>query len=145
MIYRKQYRKFFVPVALAVMLIFMILPVIAGATPWNNEEEHPQRFWDSKRPNPAAMVMDTLFVRPIALAATITGGLCYFISLPFSTAGDNSDDVWNQLVIAPARTTFSRPVGVFYLDDEVDTGGMPVVSPEIDSRSDSEVDVRAME
>lgn len=130
---------------LSIMLLFTVMPVIAGANPWGSGEEHPQRFWDSSRPDPAFMVMDTLLVRPIALAATITGGVCYFLSLPFSTAGNNSDDVWNQLVVAPARTTFSRPVGVFYLDNAVDAGNIPVSGTEVDSQSDSEVDVQPME
>ena len=119
MICIKAAHKFFTSVTLITVMVFMIPPVYAGANhDMESSSGHPQRFWDARSPDPAVMVADGLLVRPASFVATILGGTFYLITLPFSAAGGNSGEAWDQMVKAPARATFVRPLGVFHLDFE---------------------------
>ena len=114
---RRLLKSTFCAVLLSIM-VFVIPPVFAGTNPWMENSKHPQRFWDAKEPDPAVMAVDGLLVRPFSFLATVLGGAFYIITLPFSAAGGNSGEAWDQMVKAPARATFVRPLGVFYLDFE---------------------------
>ena len=116
MISLKALHKLAVCVSLWSLMVFMIPPVFAGANLYSEDSRHPQRFWDEKDPNPMAMAVDGLVVRPVSFIATVLGGAFYVVTLPFSAAGGNSAAAWNQMVAAPARATFVRPLGVFHLD-----------------------------
>ncbi len=123
MVSRRYIHKFSTCVVFFIIMTFIISPVFAGANPWKGEEKHPQRFYDSKKPDPAMMLVDGIVVRPVSFVATVVGSVFYVLTLPFSAAGGNSDAAWDQMVAAPARTTFSRPLGVFYLNfDEEERG-----------------------
>jgi len=58
-----------------------------------------------------AMAVDLVLLRPLGLAATVLGGVLYVVSLPFSAAGGNADEVRQKLVEEPAGYTFQRPLG----------------------------------
>ena len=116
MISIKASHKLAVCVSFFSVMVFMIPPVFAGANLYAENSGHPQRFWDEKEPDPMAMAVDGLVVRPVSFVATVLGGAFFVVTLPFSAAGGNSGAAWDQMVAAPARATFVRPLGVFHLD-----------------------------
>jgi hypothetical protein len=77
----------------------------------------PARAADTRTGGPApsaeAMAADAIFVRPVSFAATVVGTGLFIVSLPFSILGGNVDDAGKNLVLAPAKTTFIRPLGEF--------------------------------
>ena len=59
------------------------------------------------------MVADALLVRPLGICAVILGAGLFVISLPFSALGGNVKEAGQKLVVAPAKFTFTRPLGEF--------------------------------
>jgi hypothetical protein len=57
------------------------------------------------------MIADFLVVRPACLVATIVGSTFFVLSLPISAASGSVKQAKHILVCAPARATFSRPLG----------------------------------
>lgn len=57
------------------------------------------------------MAADILLVRPVGIIATVFGSAVFVISLPFSLLGGNTDAAYQNLVAAPAKFTFKRPLG----------------------------------
>lgn len=57
------------------------------------------------------MVVDAVLVRPLGLCAVILGVGLFVISLPFSALGKNVKEAGQKLVVAPAKFTFTRPLG----------------------------------
>ncbi len=113
------------------MLSTMLCLNFLLAVPVFAESEHlgenaaPERFWNSKEPDPMVMALDGIVVRPVSFVATVVGSVFYVITLPFSAAGGNSDRAYEQMVKSPARATFSRPLGRFYLDFPEESSGTP--------------------
>jgi len=60
---------------------------------------------------PAAMVIDVLVARPITFAATIVGSALFVVSLPIAATSHSVKDAAQTLVAAPAKDTFTRPLG----------------------------------
>ena len=61
--------------------------------------------------NAVSMMFDLVLLRPLGLAATVIGTAFFVVSLPFSALGGNTGEAANKLVVAPAKYTFSRPLG----------------------------------
>lgn len=61
----------------------------------------------------ARMAVDGLLIRPLGLAATITGSALFVASLPFSLLGRNVGKAAKKLVIEPVKFTIFRPLGDF--------------------------------
>jgi hypothetical protein len=59
------------------------------------------------------MVADAILVRPLGICALIIGAGLFIISLPFSALGKNVKEAGQKLVVAPAKFTFTRPLGEF--------------------------------
>lgn len=59
------------------------------------------------------MVADAILVRPLGICAVILGAGLFIISLPFSLLGKNVKEAGQKLVVAPAKFTFTRPLGEF--------------------------------
>jgi len=57
------------------------------------------------------MLADFLVVRPACLVATVVGSAFFVLSLPISAASGSVKQAKHILVCAPARATFSRPLG----------------------------------
>jgi len=57
------------------------------------------------------MFVDIFLARPLGMVATILGSALFVVSLPFSAAGGNTREVYQKMVVEPARYTFLRPVG----------------------------------
>ena len=63
-------------------------------------------------PSGEAIIADILVLRPVGFVATLFGSVLYVISLPVSLPTGSADAVAQKLVVAPARYTFVRPLGV---------------------------------
>ena len=59
------------------------------------------------------MVGDILLVRPLGIVGTVVGSALFVLSLPFSAAGGNIEEVYQTMVVEPAKHTFKRPLGQF--------------------------------
>jgi hypothetical protein len=57
------------------------------------------------------MIADAVLARPVAAVATILGAVGYVLTLPFSLAGGNADQVEERLVAEPASNLFGRCLG----------------------------------
>ncbi len=68
------------------------------------EEDYPA-------PDPAAVVVDTVVVRPLCLVATALGSVFFVVSLPVAATSKSINQTANALVVRPARATFTRPLG----------------------------------
>lgn len=62
-------------------------------------------------PGPADTFIDVLFFRPVGLALIPIGAALFVVSLPFSATGGNVSSAFHNLVAAPAKFTFCRPLG----------------------------------
>lgn len=58
-----------------------------------------------------AMIADAVMLRPLGLAATVAGTAMFVVSLPFSLLTKRVDKAAQKLVVAPAKYTFTRPLG----------------------------------
>lgn len=59
------------------------------------------------------MLLDTVFVRPIGLAAAIFGVATFIVSLPFTIPSGSVKEAAENMVAPPAKYTFTRPLGDF--------------------------------
>jgi len=59
------------------------------------------------------MAADILVVRPLGIVATVGGTVLAIVALPFSLLGGNTEEVFQYLVVKPAKFTFVRPLGEF--------------------------------
>lgn len=63
-------------------------------------------------PSAGAMVFDLILVRPVSLVATVLGTGLFILNLPLSVFEKNAPaQPFHQLVVEPARYTFTRPLG----------------------------------
>ncbi len=58
-----------------------------------------------------SVAVDVAVARPVGLAFTIVGTALFVVSLPFAAASHSVDKAANSLVVAPAKDTFTRPLG----------------------------------
>jgi hypothetical protein len=63
--------------------------------------------------DPAAIVVDTLAVRPACLVATVCCSAAFVISLPWALMSKSTKRAANSLLVGPAQATFTRPLGDF--------------------------------
>ena len=54
---------------------------------------------------------DAIIVRPACLVATVVGSALFILALPFAAMSKSVKKTAHQLVVRPARATFSRPLG----------------------------------
>ena len=61
----------------------------------------------------ADIIVDALVVRPVSFASIVVGSVIFVVVLPFSIPSHSVGTVGQQIVVAPARYTFVRPLGDF--------------------------------
>jgi hypothetical protein len=69
----------------------------------------PQRYGSTT--DGEAMLLDTVFLRPVSLVGAAVGAAAWIVSLPFSLPSGSTGEAWNALVETPLNYTFSRPLG----------------------------------
>ena len=57
------------------------------------------------------MIVDAAVARPLGLGATVLGTAAWILTLPFSALGGNVGEAARELIVKPARFTFTRPLG----------------------------------
>ncbi len=62
-------------------------------------------------PSFSSMAVDAAVARPLGLGATVVGTVLWVVTLPFSALGGNVGTAAQELIIKPARYTFTRPLG----------------------------------
>ena len=67
----------------------------------------------SARADSMSTAADALVVRPVCFAATLVGSAIFVIALPFAAVSKSVKKTASTLVEAPARATFTRPIGDF--------------------------------
>jgi hypothetical protein len=60
-----------------------------------------------------SVAVDVLVARPVSFTLTVFGSVLFVVSLPFSAGSGCIDKAANTLVKAPAKDTFTRPLGDF--------------------------------
>jgi hypothetical protein len=60
-----------------------------------------------------AMIVDVVIARPLCLAATAVGSVFFVLSLPIALPTKSVKRSADALVVAPAKATFTRPLGDF--------------------------------
>jgi hypothetical protein len=61
--------------------------------------------------DPVSVAADVLVVRPACLVATIVGSALFVIALPVAATSKSIKPTARALVSAPAKATFTRPLG----------------------------------
>lgn len=89
--------------AVAIILISTGPQVLAAEESWDIRAE--------EEPSTPGMLFDLVFARPFGIAATVLGAGFFVISLPFSALGGNAGMAYQNMVVAPAKFTFKRPLG----------------------------------
>jgi hypothetical protein len=95
-------------VACTLMLLLMGTTLLAQAPP-SYPVKNPETLAE---PSGEAIVADILVLRPAGFVATVFGTVLYVISLPISLPTRTADTVAQKLVVAPAKYTFVRQLGV---------------------------------
>ena len=90
----KRYRKTLAAILSLVMVLIWTPPI------WAYED------WDQ-----TPVHVDALVVRPFGVAATVVGAVLFLVTLPFSVITGSTEEAANQMVVAPYRFTFERPLG----------------------------------
>lgn len=89
-----------------ISVICALALALAGTPPAFADESSPT-------PDPAAVFLDLVLVRPISLAATLLGGAFFVLGLPIAAASNSVHRTAEALVLWPAHMTFTRPLGEF--------------------------------
>lgn len=92
-----------------IALAMMMCPVAA----LSQENEEVGRTRMGGPPDPGAIIVDLVAVRPLGIVATLAGTAVFIVAVPFAALGGNTGDVWESLVVDPAEFTFKRPLGEF--------------------------------
>jgi len=92
---------------------FVMLLVVAFVTTAFASSSFAQAGMQKDEITTENMVADAILVRPLGICAIIIGAGLFIISLPFSALGKNVKEAGQKLVVAPAKFTFTRPLGEF--------------------------------
>jgi formate hydrogenlyase subunit 4 len=61
--------------------------------------------------DPTSVVVDVAVARPFTFALTILGSALFVVSLPVAIPSQSVGKAAQALVVAPAKDTFTRPLG----------------------------------
>ncbi len=98
----KQFKRIIVVFIIAVVTVVAFSPTVQASQ--GPEEQLGQ-------PSPGSAFIDALFYRPVGLAAIPLGSVLFVATLPFSATGGNIGQSFDNLVVAPFKYTFNRPLG----------------------------------
>lgn len=93
------------------------------ATPYAYQEQRPvpaPRYGSTT--DGEAMLLDTVFLRPVSLVGVAVGAAAWIVSLPFSLPSGSTGEAWDALVETPLNYTFSRPLGNVSACRDIDPG-----------------------
>ena len=67
----------------------------------------------STDPDPTVVCADAVVMRPLLFATTVAGSAVFVVCLPFAALSKSVKSTAHALVVAPAKATFTRPLGDF--------------------------------
>lgn len=108
---RPTHRIAVAPRSPAVRLAATGLLLAAAATVAGPARAQDRLGWEE--PSYGEMAVDGFVVRPVGLVSTVLGTGAFVLTLPFSALGGNVGEAARELVVRPARFTFTRPLGDF--------------------------------
>lgn len=91
------------------------------ATPYAYQEQRPAPRYGSTTDS-EAMLLDTVFLRPVSLVGVAVGAAAWIVSLPFSLPSGSTGEAWGALVETPLNYTFTRPLGNISSCRDIDAG-----------------------
>jgi hypothetical protein len=92
------------------MVLFLVATLIA--LPFCSAAVAQVEF-EPKKPSAGAMTYDLVILRPVGILASASCAVIYVFALPFALIGGNVKTATQQLVVAPLKFTFPRPLGAF--------------------------------
>ena len=92
-------------------LVFLLAALLAFTWAASPALAGEKQYIAGEDRTPLAMGFDLLILRPLGLAGLVVGTGLFIISLPFSLLGGNTGEAGQKLVVAPAKYTFTRPLG----------------------------------
>lgn len=95
----------------AVALAFIFSVLVGGLPHAVHAADGYER--EVRQRSAGAMAVDAIAVRPLGIIATVVGAGIFVVSLPFSALGGNVGQAADTLVVAPAKFTFTRPLGEY--------------------------------
>ena len=104
-----MFRPIMRSVVACTLMILLIGTTLLAQTQSSYPAKSPEPPAD---PSAEAILADIIVLRPVGFVATVFGTILYVISLPVSLPTRSADTVAQKLVVAPARYTFARPLGV---------------------------------
>ena len=92
-------------------LVFLFVAVLAFTWAVSPVLASEKKYVTGEDRNAPAMMFDLVLLRPLGLAGFVAGTAVFIVSLPFSLLGGNTGEAAQKLVVAPAKYTFTRPLG----------------------------------
>lgn len=92
-------------------LVFLLAAVLAFTWAASPALAAEKKYVIGEDRNAPAMIFDLVLLRPLGLVGFAVGTAVFFVSLPFSLLGGNTGEAAQKLVVAPAKYTFTRPLG----------------------------------
>jgi len=92
-------------------LVFLLAAVLAFSWAASPALASEKKYVVGEDRNAPAMMFDMVILRPLGLAGLAVGTAFFIVSLPFSLLGGNTGEAAQKLVVAPAKYTFTRPLG----------------------------------
>jgi hypothetical protein len=102
---------------IAVVVVLMLCMLVQAPLAFVGEHYNDKSAREAQRDvSGTEMVADLFFVRPIGFVGLVIGTLAFVIALPFTVPTQQVAEAREKLVVAPAKYTFVRPLGVNPLD-----------------------------
>ena len=92
-------------------LVFLFVAVLAFTWAVSPALASEKKYVTGEDRNAPAMIFDAVILRPLGLAGFLLGSAFFIASLPISLLGGNTGEAAQKLVVAPAKYTFTRPLG----------------------------------
>ncbi len=94
-----------------VILLLAVVMVVSGAASPALGEQGKHQYDREDFSDAVTMGVDLVVVRPLWFVATVLGTAAFIVSLPITILGGNSGEAAQKRVVAPAKYTFTRPLG----------------------------------
>jgi hypothetical protein len=101
----------FQPILRSVVALTLVVFLVATSPLVYAQASYPSAD-PTEKPSAEAIAADVLLLRPAGFLATVLGSIVFVIALPISLPTRSVDYVAEKLVVAPAKYTFVRPLGV---------------------------------
>jgi hypothetical protein len=95
----------------SVILLMAVVIVVSGAVSPALAEQEKYQYDRKEFSDAVTMGVDLVVVRPLWFVATVLGTAAFILSLPVTLLGGNTGQAAQTLVAAPAKYTFTRPLG----------------------------------